>query len=106
MGRAKFEEISKGVTDKIGQAINAVLEKAGKKAADLSAVEIVGGGTRIPLVQTIIANALEGRQLNRTLDSAGSVAIGSTLMVHNPSADVGIVVYCAHMYLNSCGGMV
>ncbi|ELR14102.1 DnaK family superfamily protein [Acanthamoeba castellanii str. Neff] len=80
ISRAKFEEISKEVTDKIGRAIGAVLEKAGKKATDLSAVEIVGGGSRIPLVQTVISNALEGRQLNRTLDSAGSVAIGSTLM--------------------------
>lgn len=57
------------------------MEKAGKKASDLNAVEIVGGGTRIPLVQTVIGNTLEGRQLSRTLDSAGSVAIGSTLMV-------------------------
>jgi len=80
IARSKFEEISKELTDKISQAVTSALEKAGKKASDLSAVEIVGGGTRIPLVQTIISNALEGRQLSRTLDSSGSVAIGSTLM--------------------------
>jgi molecular chaperone DnaK (HSP70) len=80
ISRTKFEEISRELTDKIARAINAALEKAGKKAADLSAVEIVGGGTRIPLVQTVISNVLDGKQLGRTLDSAGSVAIGSTLM--------------------------
>lgn len=69
------------MTNKISQAIKNVLEKAGKGVADLNAIEIVGGGTRIPLVQTTITNALDGRPLSRTLDSAGSVAIGSTLMV-------------------------
>ena len=79
--RAKLEELSRNLLNTVKDLVGQVVTDAGLKPEDLHAVEIVGGGTRIPCVQDTIVQALGGKVLSKTLDSAGSVALGATVMV-------------------------
>lgn len=48
--------------------------------ADLDAVELIGGGTRIPRVQALLSEVLGGRGLDRHLDSDEAVVMGAGLV--------------------------
>ena len=58
---------------------------AGVSAADLAAVELVGGGTRVPGLQAALSKALGGRALDRHLDADEAAAHGAALFAANAS---------------------
>ena len=62
-----------------------VLKTAGVSASALSAVEILGGATRIPKVQAALVAALGGRALDKHLDADETVALGAGLLAANMS---------------------
>ncbi|KAL6076241.1 adenyl-nucleotide exchange factor sse1 [Balamuthia mandrillaris] len=96
ISRAKMEELCKEVTDRITAAIQRTLSEAKLESVEqLHSVEIVGGGTCIPAVQASIKAALphlqeSNKDVSRTLNSAGSVAIGSALMAAILSPEVNL----------------
>ena len=54
LSRAKFEQIIDPIVDRLRQPCVSALEDAGLKAAGIDDVILVGGSTRIPLVQAIV----------------------------------------------------
>lgn len=77
--RPEFEEMcKKDMVPRIRLVLQEALDKAGLSAADLTATEIVGGATRIPMVQQELA-AFFGKEVSKTCDSDESVARGCAL---------------------------
>eukprot|EP01087_Luapelamoeba_hula_P001849 TRINITY_DN1164_c0_g1_i1.p1 TRINITY_DN1164_c0_g1~~TRINITY_DN1164_c0_g1_i1.p1 ORF type:complete len:776 (-),score=209.02 TRINITY_DN1164_c0_g1_i1:24-2078(-) len=79
ISRAKFEELNREVLNKVKELVASVVSQSGVKPEDLHAVEIVGGGSRVPGVQEAITSVVGGKTLSKTLDSAASVAFGAAL---------------------------
>lgn len=69
------------------QSLKVLLEKvmADLTAEMIASVEIVGGGTRIPLVQEVISSTIHGK-IGRRLDGTTSVAVGAAGL--NPMDDL------------------
>ena len=57
-----------------------VLADSGVEAAALAGVEVVGGGSRVPCVQELIARSAKQSALRHTLDSSAAVALGAAGM--------------------------
>ena len=63
--RADFEGLAGSFFQRVAAVPAALMERAGASAAQLDAVELLGGGSRIPAVQAAISGALEGRALDK-----------------------------------------
>uniref|UniRef100_A0A7S1J4F0 Uncharacterized protein n=2 Tax=Eutreptiella gymnastica TaxID=73025 RepID=A0A7S1J4F0_9EUGL len=76
--RARFEELAAGLIDRAIGTFNRAIEKSGLKLEDIDSVELMGGGSRIPILQTRLKEAFGGRQLGRTLNTDEANALGAT----------------------------
>ena len=52
---------------------------------DVEAVELIGGGSRIPRLQAALTEALQGRTLDRHLDADEAIVLGAGLFAANLS---------------------
>ncbi|KAF0689509.1 Aste57867_19066 [Aphanomyces stellatus] len=76
--KAEFEKLCSGEAATLAALLEGLLVDAAVAPADISTVEIVGGGTRKPIVQDAIVKAIGPHViLGRMLDSATAVAIGA-----------------------------
>jgi len=57
----------------------AAIERSQLKLEDISDVEVVGGGVRIPSVQAAITEAFGGKELSKHIDGTSAVAEGSAI---------------------------
>jgi len=76
--RDEFEQLSAPLLQQLKAPVEAALAQANTKAEDLAFVEVIGGATRIPMVQTALKD-LFGKDLSKTCDSDESVARGCAL---------------------------
>jgi molecular chaperone DnaK len=76
--RSKFEQLVEDLVDRSLGPCRQALEDAGYSASDIQEVVLVGGSTRIPLVQEKV-KALFGREPNRTVNPDEVVAIGAAV---------------------------
>lgn len=85
--RAKFEELIADLVEKSLKPCAAVLKDAGLKASDLHQVLLVGGSTRVPLVQQKV-EAFFGRKPNTGINPDESVAMGAAIQAGIIGGDV------------------
>ncbi|KAM9610261.1 heat shock protein 105 kDa isoform 3-T4 [Trichechus inunguis] len=78
MNRSQFEELCADLLQKIDAPLRALLEQTQLRVEDVSAVEIVGGATRIPAVKEKIAKFF-GKDVSTTLNADEAVARGCAL---------------------------
>ncbi|XP_020920751.1 heat shock protein 105 kDa isoform X2 [Phacochoerus africanus] len=78
MNRAQFEELCADLLQKIEVPLYSLMEQTQLKIEDVSAVEIVGGTTRIPAVKEKIAKFF-GKDISTTLNADEAVARGCAL---------------------------
>ncbi|XP_006831986.1 PREDICTED: heat shock protein 105 kDa isoform X2 [Chrysochloris asiatica] len=78
MNRSQFEELCADLLRKIDAPLRALMEQTQLKGDDISAVEIVGGTTRIPAVKEAIARFF-GKDVSTTLNADEAVARGCAL---------------------------
>ncbi|XP_044906089.1 heat shock protein 105 kDa isoform X3 [Felis catus] len=78
MNRAQFEELCADLLQKIEAPLHSLLEQTQLRVEDVSAVEIVGGTTRIPAVKEKIARFF-GKDISTTLNADEAVARGCAL---------------------------
>ncbi|XP_070236566.1 heat shock protein 105 kDa isoform X2 [Bos mutus] len=78
MNRAQFEELCADLLQKIEVPLYLLMEQTQLKVEDVSAVEIVGGTTRIPAVKEKIAKFF-GKDVSTTLNADEAVARGCAL---------------------------
>ncbi|XP_053419455.1 heat shock protein 105 kDa isoform X2 [Nycticebus coucang] len=78
MNRSQFEELCAELLQKIEVPLHSLMEQIQLRVEDVSAVEIVGGATRIPAVKERIAKFF-GKDTSTTLNADEAVARGCAL---------------------------
>jgi molecular chaperone DnaK len=76
--RSKFEQLVEALVERSLGPCRQALADAGYSASDIQEVVLVGGSTRIPMVQEKV-KALFGREPNRTVNPDEVVAIGAAV---------------------------
>lgn len=76
--RAKFEGMIDSLVGETITKINEVIKDAGLSKSDIKEVVMVGGSTRVPLVQEEVKKAF-GKELNKSVNPDEVVAIGATI---------------------------
>ena len=76
--RAKFEQLVEDLIDRSLEPCRQALKDAGYSAAEIDEVVLVGGSTRIPLVQKKVQE-LFGKEPNRSVNPDEVVAIGAAV---------------------------
>ncbi len=85
--RAKFEQLTEGLLQRIVEPFNRALQDADMKAGQLDEVVLVGGSTRMPMVQELVRK-LTGKEPNKSVNPDEVVAIGAALQAGVLAGDV------------------
>ena len=64
ISRADFEQLAGPFFERAKQPLVQLLARNNLGAADVQAVELLGGGSRIPAVKAALSDALDGRSLD------------------------------------------
>ncbi|KAJ0691520.1 putative Heat shock protein 70 family [Helianthus annuus] len=78
--RAKFEELNMGSFNKCIETLETCLSDAKMKKSDVEQVILVGGSTRIPKVQHMLQEFLDGKELCKSVNPDEAVAHGAAVM--------------------------
>jgi len=76
--REEYEGLIEGVLNRIPGPIQEALTASGLTLEQIDAIELVGGGTRIPAVRAKIQSVFEGKVLMTTLNQDEAAARGAT----------------------------
>lgn len=76
--RAKFEQLAEDLVDRIRGPFDAVLKDAGMKTSDVDEVVLVGGATRMPMVQDLV-RSLTGKEPHKGVNPDEVVAVGAAI---------------------------
>ena len=85
--RAKFEELIRDLVDSTTGPVNQALKDAKLTANDIHQVLLVGGSTRVPLVQETVKR-ITGKEPNKGINPDECVAIGASIQGGVLSGDV------------------
>lgn len=87
LSRTKFEELISDFVERSLTPCKAVLKDAGLQAGELDQILLVGGSTRIPLVQSKV-EAFFGKKPNSSVNPDESVAMGAAIQAGIIGGDV------------------
>ncbi|MBK6326124.1 MAG: molecular chaperone DnaK [Chloroflexi bacterium] len=76
--RAKFEQLTSDLVDRCRVPFNNVLKDAGLDAKRIDEVVLVGGSTRMPMIQELV-QSLTGKAPNKSVNPDEVVALGAAL---------------------------
>ena len=85
--RAKFESLIHEMVEKSIEPCRRALDDAGKTASDVDEILLVGGSTRVPLVNETVKK-LFGKEPNRSVNPDEVVAVGAAVQAGVLSGDV------------------
>jgi molecular chaperone DnaK len=91
LSRSKFEQLTENLVNRITHPVNQALKDAGIKASELDEVVLVGGSTRMPMVQEAVKQ-LTGKELNKSVNPDEVVALGAALQAGVLAGDVSDVL--------------
>ncbi len=77
--RAKFESLCLDLFQKSLEPVERVLSDAKMSKQDIHEVVLVGGSTRIPKVQELLANFFNGKELCRSINPDEAIAYGAAV---------------------------
>ena len=86
--RAKFDELTAHLVERTAGPVNSALNDAGMTASELSKVLLVGGSTRIPVVQSKVQQ-LTGKEPFKGINPDECVAIGASIQGGKLAGDAG-----------------
>jgi molecular chaperone DnaK len=89
--RAKFEEITQDLTDRCIQPFKNALADAKLDVSQIDEVVMVGGSTRMPVVQELVKK-LTGKELNQSVNPDEVVAVGAAIQAGVLAGEVHDVV--------------
>ena len=78
LSRANFEQLSEDLVERLRGPFNAALRDADLGAADLHEVVLVGGATRMPMVQELV-RSLTGKEPHKGVNPDEVVAVGAAI---------------------------
>ncbi|MDX2024218.1 MAG: molecular chaperone DnaK [Deltaproteobacteria bacterium] len=87
LSRAKFEQLIDDLVKRTIEPVKKALSDAGKKASDIHEVVLVGGSTRIPMVQKAVQEFF-GKEPHRGVNPDEVVALGAAVQAGVLSGDV------------------
>jgi molecular chaperone DnaK len=76
--RAKFEQLTEDLVERMRGPFGAVLRDGGMKASDVDEVVLVGGATRMPMVQDLV-RSLTGKEPHKGVNPDEVVAVGAAI---------------------------
>lgn len=76
--RSKFEQLTADLVERCKQPFTSALKDAGIKASDLDEVVMVGGSTRMPMIQELVRQ-LTGKEPHKGVNPDEVVAVGAAL---------------------------
>lgn len=85
ISREKFEELCEDLWAKALVPLKEVLHNSGLRADEISAVEIIGGATRVPKLQAKLQEFLGRKELDKHLDADEAIVLGAALHAANLS---------------------
>ncbi|MBF1273469.1 molecular chaperone DnaK [Oribacterium sinus] len=88
LSRAKFEEITADLTERTALPVQNSMKDAGLSNADLGKVLLVGGSTRMPVVQEKVKQ-LTGKEPSKNLNPDECVALGAAVQGGKMSGEAG-----------------
>jgi molecular chaperone DnaK len=77
--RSKFEQLIGPLVEKTRQPVLSALKDAGLEAKAIDEVVLVGGSTRVPMVQRLVKELFAGKEPNRSVNPDEVVAIGAAI---------------------------
>ena len=77
--RATFESICSDLFDRLRKPCEAALKDAGLSASEVSDIVMVGGSTRIPMVQEITKEIFQTAELDKSINPDEVVAVGAAI---------------------------
>lgn len=83
--RAMFEELCEDLMERAVAPVHAAIKSAGLELKDITAIELIGGGMRVPKVQAGLSAALEDKELGMHINSDESMALGAAFFGANIS---------------------
>src|SRR6202161_865917 len=89
--RAKFEELTQDLTDRCIQPFKNALADAKLDVSKIDEVVMVGGSTRMPVVQELVKK-LTGKELNQSVNPDEVVAVGAAIQAGVLAGEVRDVV--------------
>ncbi len=87
ISRTQFERMIEDIVNRTVEPLKKALSDAGKKVTDIHEVVLVGGSTRIPMVQAKVKEFF-GREPNRSVNPDEVVALGAAVQGGVLSGDV------------------
>ncbi len=87
LARSKFEQMIEGIVQRTIEPFKAALKDADKKASDIGEVILVGGSTRIPMVQRVVEEFF-GKPPHKGVNPDEVVALGAAVQAGVLSGDV------------------
>ena len=88
LSRAKFEELTSDLTERTSVPVQNSLHDAGLTSSDLGKVLLVGGSTRMPVVQEKVKQ-LTGKEPSKNLNPDECVALGAAVQGGKLSGEAG-----------------
>jgi len=77
--RSKFEGMIEDIVDETIEHVETALKDSDLKVSDIDEVIMVGGSTRIPLVQEKVSKFFNGKELNKSVNPDEVVAAGAAI---------------------------
>ncbi|MFM7678274.1 MAG: Hsp70 family protein, partial [Roseiflexaceae bacterium] len=91
LSRAKFEQLTAELTERLKGPVTQALRDAGMQASSLDEVVLVGGSTRMPVVQELVRK-MTGKEPNKSVNPDEVVAIGAAIQAGVLGGDIKDVV--------------
>ncbi|MCS6774374.1 MAG: molecular chaperone DnaK [Anaerolineae bacterium] len=77
--RAKFEQLSEHLVKRLRGPVEQALRDANLKVSDIDEVVLVGGATRMPMVQALVRELTGGKEPNKSVNPDEVVAVGAAI---------------------------
>jgi molecular chaperone DnaK len=79
LSRAKFEQMTEDLLERCRKPFEAALKDAGMDASRLNEVVLVGGSTRMPMVQELVRRLTNGKEPNKGVNPDEVVSVGAAI---------------------------
>ena len=87
--RAKFEELTADLVDRCRIPFEKAISDATLKASDIDEIVLVGGSTRMPMIQELVKKLGGGKEPNKGVNPDEVVAIGAAVQAGVLSGETG-----------------
>ncbi len=77
--RSKFEQMTEDLLNRCRVPFESALKDAGLRASDLNEVVLVGGSSRMPMVQDLVRKLTDGKEPNKGVNPDEVVAVGAAI---------------------------